>query len=89
MQSKFLAAASLLALGTMAIDATAIAEGEGKSDKEKCYGVAKAGKNHCAASDASHSCAGYSKADGATNEWVYLPKGTCELLVNGSLSGKK
>jgi uncharacterized membrane protein len=52
---------------------------------EKCYGIAKAGKNDCAG--AAHSCAGQGKADKAATEWVKLPKGTCERIVGGSLSG--
>ena len=31
--------------------------------KEKCYGIAKAGKNDCAAANGSHSCAGQAKAE--------------------------
>ncbi|NYE62333.1 putative membrane protein [Duganella sp. 1224] len=45
-------------------------------DKEKCYGVAKAGRNDCATG--AHSCAGQAKADNAPAEWKYVPKGTCE-----------
>jgi uncharacterized membrane protein len=53
---------------------------------EKCYGVAKAGKNDCAG--AGHACAGQSKADANGKEWIKLPAGTCERLVGGSLSPK-
>jgi uncharacterized membrane protein len=53
---------------------------------EKCYGVAKAGKNDCAG--AAHSCAGQGKADSSAKEWVKLPKGTCDRIVGGSLSAK-
>jgi uncharacterized membrane protein len=53
---------------------------------EKCYGVAKAGKNDCAG--AGHACAGQSKADANAKEWIKLPAGTCERLVGGSLSPK-
>jgi uncharacterized membrane protein len=64
------------------------ASAEDKADNtEKCYGVAKAGKNDCAG--AAHACAGQSKADGAANEWIKLPKGTCERLVGGSLAPAK
>jgi uncharacterized membrane protein len=52
--------------------------------KEKCYGVVKAGKNDCAGT--GHSCAAQAKEDGDPNEWVYLPAGTCERLVNGRTS---
>ena len=83
--SKTIAAiSSLLALGTLAVSSQAIA-GD-KPAMEKCYGVAKAGKNDCAG--ASHACAGQSKADGAGNEWLSVPKGTCERLVGGSLTAK-
>ena len=46
--------------------------------KEKCYGIAKAGKNDCASADASHSCAGQSKVDNGASEWKYVANGTCE-----------
>ena len=53
---------------------------------EKCYGIAKAGKNDCGSKKGSHSCAGSAKISGAKDEWVLLPKGTCKKIVNGSLS---
>ncbi len=53
---------------------------------EKCYGVVKAGKNDCATKKGTHSCAGSAKVDGSKDEWVLLPKGACEKIVNGSLS---
>src|SRR5262245_50265448 len=55
-------------------------------EKEKCYGVVKAGSNDCAAAGGSHSCAGSASANGAGDEWVAVPKGLCEKLVNGSLT---
>lgn len=54
---------------------------------EKCYGVAKAGKNDCKAGPGT-SCAGTSKMDSQGNAWVFVPKGTCEKLAGGSLSEK-
>ena len=50
---------------------------------EKCYGVAKAGKNSCFT--ASNSCAGTSKEDGQKDAWIYLPAGTCTQIVGGNL----
>lgn len=47
-----------------------------KVDKEKCYGVAKAGQNDCSTS--KHSCAGQAKADKDKDEWKFVVKGTCE-----------
>lgn len=55
---------------------------------EKCYGVAKAGKNDCADANGKHACGGYSKTDGDPNEWVKVPSGLCEKLVGGSLEPK-
>lgn len=53
---------------------------------EKCYGVVKAGKNDC--QTASSSCAGTSKVDNQPDAWIYLPKGSCEKIVGGSLEPK-
>lgn len=58
-----------------------------KTDKEKCYGVAKAGQNDCASATGSHSCAGQAKADMAKEEWKYVAKGTCEK-AGGKLTAK-
>jgi uncharacterized membrane protein len=77
------ALASMIALG--ALTATSQAAEDDKST-EKCYGIAKAGKNDCAAK--GHSCAGQSKTDADGKEWVKLPKGSCERIVGGSTSPK-
>ena len=47
-------------------------------DQDKCYGVAKAGQNDCAAG--KHSCAGHTKADNDPMDWKYVAKGTCEKV---------
>lgn len=57
-----------------------------KFDAEKCYGLAKAGKNDCAAN--GHACQGQAKAEGNGKEWIFVPKGTCERIVNGTLAAK-
>ena len=44
--------------------------------KEKCYGVAKAGENGCAAGPGT-TCSGTSKIDYQGNSWKLVPKGTC------------
>jgi len=51
---------------------------------EKCYGVAKAGKNDCAAG--AHSCAGQGTKNFDKASFVYLPAGACEKLAGGSTS---
>ena len=43
--------------------------------EDKCYGVAKAGKNDCAAN--GHSCAGQAKTDNDPNEWKHMSKDDC------------
>lgn len=48
-------------------------------EKEKCYGVALAGKNDCAAG-AGTTCAGTSKVDYQGNAWSYVDKGTCTTI---------
>ncbi|NCP62843.1 MAG: DUF2282 domain-containing protein [Alphaproteobacteria bacterium] len=57
---------------------------DGKMMKEKCFGVAKAGKNDCA-SKGNNSCAGTSTIDGDKAAFVALNKGLCEKLAGGSL----
>jgi uncharacterized membrane protein len=79
--SSLLVAGVTLASVAQAADAPAAA-----AATEKCYGVAKAGKNDCAS--AGHACAGQSKA-ASGKEWVKVPVGTCERLVGGSLTAAK
>jgi len=54
---------------------------------EKCYGIAKAGKNDCA-STGNNSCAGTTKATADPRAWIYVPAGYCERIVNGSMTPK-
>lgn len=56
------------------------------AENEKCFGVAKAGKNDCQTS--THSCAGTASADAQGDSWIYVPAGTCEKIVGGSLEPK-
>jgi uncharacterized membrane protein len=49
-------------------------------EKEKCFGIAKAGQNDCASTTGVHSCAGQSKVDMDKAEWKYVAKGTCKDL---------
>lgn len=54
---------------------------------EKCSGISKAGKNDCGALDGSHPCGGMAKKDNSANEWIYVPKGTCDKLTGGKVEG--
>ncbi len=81
------AVGGLLALGTLAVSTSAPAHAMGDvKGMEKCYGVVKAGKNDCGTS--KHACAGQAATDGAGDEWLNVPKGTCEKIVGGSLKPK-
>jgi len=65
------AVAGLLALGL----AQAANAEDSSASKEKCYGIAKAGQNDCGT--ARHTCAGKGTRDNASDDWKYVPKGTC------------
>lgn len=78
------AIAGLVVLG---LSTGAQASDDKAAEKEKCYGVAKAGKNDCAAANGSHSCAGQAKTDNDVNEWKYVAKGTCEKLGGNTKAG--
>jgi len=78
--SAITAALLLATSGVMAADE--------KPQTEKCYGVAKAGKNDCAAGPGT-TCSGTSKKDAQGNAWSYVLAGTCEKLVGGSLEPKE
>ncbi|WP_107852312.1 BufA1 family periplasmic bufferin-type metallophore [Oceanimonas marisflavi] len=73
------ATALAFALGTaLAASGPALADSHAgaKDDMEKCYGVALAGKNDCAAGPGT-TCAGTSKTDYQGNAWKLVPAGTC------------
>ncbi len=78
MKRSFTAAAvvagALAAAGTAALAPAAQA-----AENEKCFGVAKAGQNDCAAGPGT-TCAGTSKVDYQGNAWKLVPKGTCESM---------
>ncbi|MGE3332241.1 MAG: DUF2282 domain-containing protein [Rhodospirillaceae bacterium] len=48
--------------------------------KEKCFGVAVAGENGCAAADGSHGCGGLSTVDYSGKEWVLVEGGSCNKM---------
>ncbi|MBL0901583.1 MAG: DUF2282 domain-containing protein [Reyranella sp.] len=79
MNTTRFAIASALAVA-LAVPAAAQAQ----ANIEKCYGIAKAGKNDC--QTAKSSCAGTSKTDSQADAWISVPKGTCEKIVGGKLT---
>lgn len=77
----FAVAAAFLSTSALAHDPTPPA------GMERCYGIAKAGKNECGGKS-GHQCATLSKQDKDPNSWVYVPKGTCEKIVGGNTAPK-
>ncbi|RTZ72712.1 MAG: DUF2282 domain-containing protein [Gammaproteobacteria bacterium] len=80
MNKRILTTTLALALVSLGMSGTALA---GKPGFEKCMGIVKAGKNDCGTS--GHACAGQSTKDGAPDEWIYVPEGTCEKIVGGKV----
>jgi len=92
---------SALAITAFAISALASGAAMAQADKtksmdkagamamEKCYGVALAGKNDCAAGPGT-TCAGTSKTDYQGNAWKNVAQGSCTTMKTpkgmGSLS---
>ena len=74
--SALFAASAIAAALTLVSNPTLAAEDE---NMEKCYGVALAGKNDCAAG-AGTTCAGTSTKDHQGNAWSMVPVGTCATI---------
>ncbi|TDI63822.1 MAG: DUF2282 domain-containing protein [Alphaproteobacteria bacterium] len=73
---------ALIAAGAMAtalIFISAPSFSAEEEEMEKCYGVASAGKNDCAAGSGT-SCAGTSTIDYQGNAWSLVPAGTCTTI---------
>ena len=78
-QSYAVAAFALAALAAGAAQAADDKMSKDQPAMEKCYGVAMAGKNDCAAG-AGTTCAGTAKADYQANAWKFVPAGTCSTM---------
>ena len=78
------ALAGLIALG---LAGTAVAQDKAvPKGMEKCFGIAKAGQNDCAAP--GHACAGQLKVDNDPQSFKNVAKGTCEKM-GGKMSAPK
>jgi uncharacterized membrane protein len=86
MKKQVFVASAMAAALSFALQASAQPAPKPKFEAEKCFGIAKAGKNDC--QTANSSCAGTSKRDAQGDAWVYMPKGSCDRVVNGSLMPK-
>ena len=87
-RQALIAAALATVCAAAATTASANPSAEAKADKEKCYGIVKAGQNDCATSTGSHSCSGQSKKDMDPAEWKYVAKGSCTKAGGKLTSGK-
>ncbi len=82
--TAMLASAVAAAVSTASLVSATNAAAE---SKEKCFGVAMAGANDCAAG-AGTSCAGTSSIDYQGNSWKYVEKGTClSMTLPGDRKG--
>ena len=75
--------AGILAAG-VTLNANAVPEQP--KEWEKCTGIALAGKNDCGSLDGKHGCSGQATVTNSDQEWVYVPKGTCEKITGGSVA---
>lgn len=88
MSNRTIALALATAVGA-AINMSGIAQAQqAPADKEKCFGVALAGKNDCAATG-NNSCAGTSKVDHDKGAWKLVAKGTCVSMEVTLKDGSK
>jgi uncharacterized membrane protein len=88
MNKRYLIASTLAATISMPLLLSAQKPAPAPTFKaEKCYGIAKAGKNDCA-STGNNSCGGTSKLDRDPRAWIYVPEGYCERIVGGSKTVK-
>lgn len=85
--SNSVALSSALAAVLIALQQTThVLPGSGDSfglERERCYGVARAGKNDCGT--AQHACAARASHDAQRDEWLMLPSGTCDRVVGGTV----
>jgi uncharacterized membrane protein len=72
--NKFLLSAALAGVMTASVAASA----QPADEKEKCFGIAAAGKNDCKSADGKHGCAGQATVDNNIDEWKFTEKGQCE-----------
>ena len=89
MNTRYLVASALAAaiVAPVALSAQKPVPAPTAFKTEKCFGLAKAGQNDCAATG-NHSCAGLSKVNADPQAWIYVPAGYCDRIVGGSLQPK-
>ncbi len=83
--TKNMALISAIALG-VGLAAQAQAAKPKWEGYEKCAGIVKKGMNSCGTS--KHNCAGQATSNNDPEEWIYLPKGTCDKITGSTLKKK-
>ncbi len=78
------AVAGVVTMGLLAGAGEAVAA---KKGFEKCAGIVKAGKNDCG--NNRHGCSGQASSDKMSDEWLYVPNGTCKKIADASIFVKK
>ena len=85
--ATLVAGAFVAALGVAAVAQAQTPAKPPSFQAEKCFGIAKAGANDCA-SAGNNSCGGTSRVAADGKAWMYVPAGTCNRMVGGSLTPK-
>ena len=79
-----LTAGSALAADTMKTNGT-----DAMANKEKCYGIAMAGKNDCKSADGSHTCKGQASADKNANDFMLVADKAACTAAGGKTEAPK
>ncbi|MDE3037949.1 MAG: DUF2282 domain-containing protein [Pseudomonadota bacterium] len=82
-RTKLLVSAAMAGVIASATTPAFAADHMAAGSMEKCYGIAKAGKNDC--KTAKNSCQGQTTKDG--EGFVLVPKGLCDRIVGGHTQG--
>ncbi len=79
----------LIAAAATTAAAATVAPSAHAASNEKCYGIAMAGQNGCAAGPGT-TCAGSSTVDYQGNAWTLVPAGTCaDIKLPAAADGSK
>lgn len=77
--TRMTTALQLTATLATALSLAGAATAQEEAEMEKCFGVALAGENDCAAGPGT-TCAGTSVVDYQGNAWSLVPAGTCMTM---------
>ena len=78
---------SLVLASAVATAIAGLAGAAAAQEQVKCFGVALAGENDCAAGPGT-TCAGTSSVDYQGNSWTLTPAGECDMAFVGRRRGR-